>query len=212
MIAKRGWWRTAVRPIAFVFLFGTLVGCSLPPNAPPGSASSSLLHARFVPDGSLRVGKVMYIGTREESTKVRYIYDTLTIAAGLPDDKIRDGTVVLIRVFCCGGPEEWGQGGLLVYVPEGKKAEVGDIIEVWSGRMSVKGDTGVPPPPNTMTRRVQQANSPNRRCRWMPDTPGLWRALLYCDWMPEEGWIQQDNFLFKFWIKPIAASSPPLGN
>lgn len=209
MSAKGGCWRAAVRPIAFVFLFSALFGCSPPPNAP--SDPTSMLHARFVPDGSLRVGEVVYIGTREEILKNPLIYNTLTKAADVPDEKIRDGALVTIRYFCCGGPGEFARAGLWVYVPEGKQAEVGDVIEIWSGRMMVESHAGVPSAPNTMTRRVMQANSPNRSCRWLPDNPSLWLRVIYCDWMPEENWILQDSSLgHNVWIKPIAASSPPL--
>ncbi len=209
MSAKGGCWRAAVRPIACVFLFGTLVGCTSPPNV--SSDKTSMLHARYVPDGSLRVGEVVYIATRKEILKNPLVYDTLTIAAGVPDKDIRDGNIVTIRFFCCGGPDEFARAELWVYVPEGEKAEMGDIIEVWSGRMMVEGE--VPSAPNTMTRRVQQANAPSHHCRWMPDNPRLWLRVIYCDWMPEEDWILQErSFGHNVWIKPIAASSPPLGN
>jgi hypothetical protein len=40
-----------------------------------------------------------------------------------------------------------------------------------------------------------------RSCRWVPENDALWAGLLYCDWMPDAGWIEYDGF-WGAWIKP----------
>ena len=185
-----------------------VTGCTSNPNTPIFTATSRI-HAQNVPDGSLRAGEVVLVLTREQIKEVvfgGFAYEALT-AAGVPDKKIGDGSVVLTRVFCCGGPNE-KDTALMAFVPEEQRAEVGDIIEIWSGRMVKKGEP-LGAMPNTMIQVREKANASTKRCRWMPDRPGLWMRVIYCEWMPAEGWSQQGG-LYPVWIKPIAASTPPI--
>jgi len=174
------------------------------PNSP--NAKTSMFHAHNVPSGSLRVGEVMHVATRAELKAAGWGYDVL-IAAGIKDVDIRDGSAVAARVFCCGGSNEFPTG-LLAYVPPSLKVDIGDIIEVWSGKMVSQSDP-LGAVPNTVTRVVEKANSSPKHCSWLPDKPGLWMRVIYCDWMPAAGWRQQQSELFPLWVNPINAATPP---
>ncbi len=182
-----------------------IAACAGTPNTPLATKTSRF-HANNVPNGSLRVAEVIHTATREEIKNGGWGYDVL-IAAGIPDEKIRDGSAVVARVQCCGGPNEEATI-LLAYVPDGRTAAAGDIVEIWSGTM-VMQDDALGAMPNTLTRVREKAQASTKACRWMPDDPTLWVRVIYCDWMPGEGWTQQSG-LFPYWIKPIGAASPPL--
>jgi hypothetical protein len=187
-----------------IVLFGTLAACTGTPNQPV-FAKISHLHANHVPDGSLRVGEVMVVATREEIRQSNYLPSALSVA-GVTDERIRDGTVILARVFCCGGPNEF-ETRQYVYVPEKYQVSVGDIVEIWSDRMLAEGEP-VDALPNTVTGVREPASAPHKACRWLPDNPALWVRVLYCDWMQSEGWVQQSG-LYPVWIRPIASPVPP---
>jgi hypothetical protein len=44
---------------------------------------------------------------------------------------------------------------------------------------------------NVVTRVVQRRDVQDGECRWIPPDPRLWGRVLYCDWMPQEGWVEQ---------------------
>ena len=187
-----------------LLLLALLTSCSIPPNTPI-FASTSRFHAQNVPDGSLRAGEVVHVGTREQVVTGGWAYDVL-LAARIPDSEITDGSVVIVRVFCCGGDIEEATF-LNVYVPPDKKASAGDIVEIWSGQMLEKEEP-LGPFPNTVTRVLERGSSTQGACRWSPDKPGLHGRVIFCDWMPSEGWIQQEG-LYPVWINPLAAPTPP---
>ena len=83
---------------------------------------------------------------------------------------------------------------------------LGDSVEIWSDR-SVKA--GAPPDasPNWVTRVLQTAASPTRTCSWQPDNPYLWMRVVYCDWMPEQGWSRQAGS-HPFWVKVVGPIGP----
>ena len=58
-----------------------------------------------------------------------------------------------------------------------------------------------------MTRVLQSANQTNGPCWWDPKNEILWRRVIYCDWMPQEGWVNQEGFnkFYIGWYKPAAA-------
>jgi hypothetical protein len=148
----------------------------------------------------------MHVGTRSELKSSGWGYDVL-IAAGISDADIRDGSAVAARVFCCGGPNE-RPTAVLAYVPKHRQVSVGDVIEIWSGKMVMDGEA-LGAMPNTVTRVIEKANAPTKHCSWMPNTPGHWTRVIYCDWMTSEGWSQQSG-LFPLWVKAINAAVPPL--
>jgi hypothetical protein len=101
-------------------------------------------------------------------------------------------------VFCCGGPDQEDHI-ILFYVPPNLRVAVGDIVELRSGKTLKKGSEKYCPP-STATKVRQTKESGNKKCRWVPDNPKLWRRVLYCDWMKKEGWVQQTG-LFNVWVK-----------
>lgn len=76
--------------------------------------------------------------------------------------------------------------------------------------MVKEGDSGGAAP-NTVTKIIEKAEATNKACRWVPDNPHLWSRVIYCGWMPNEGWIQQSG-LYPLWVKPIGTSIPPIDN
>jgi hypothetical protein len=193
----------AVTEIAATIAIGALVACG--PNLP--AAPTSRFHNQGAPDNSLRVGEVYAVGTVKEFQAVKPVpLDTYLTAAGVPADTIHDGSVVMVRIFCCNGPNESGTA-LFVYVPPGMTASKGDIIEFWTGKMIREGEPPGPAP-NTMVRTVQSANAATKPCRWLPDDPNMWDRTIYCDWMPADGWAQQSG-IYDIWLK-TGAPQPAL--
>ena len=169
--------------------------------------ATSRLHGAHVPEGSLRLGEVMQIAPREAILRNDLMYETL-VTSGISESEIRDGSVVVARVFCCGGPNEKGTA-IWFYVPSSINIEVGDIAEIWSGKEVKEGESLAGATPNTATRVREKRSSPDKKCRWVPEREYLWARVLYCDGIEEEGWVQQGG-LYPVWIKPIAASTPPI--
>ena len=192
------------RTIAAVAIFaaiGTWISsCGSTPNAPV-FAKTSRFHAQAVPDGSLRLA--VHVATRDELVSAGWGYDVL-ISAGIPDGQIQDGSAIVGRVNCCGGPNEQATA-IYAFVPDDIRVSVGDVVEIWSGKMVAENDP-LGSWPNTVTRIVGKGT--NGPCRWTPDDPRLWARELYCDWMPVEGWVKQSG-LHSYWVKPIEASTPP---
>ena len=180
--------RAAVLPL-FLGLF--FAACSTPPLR---------IQSDDVPSGSLRVAQVMAIAKRQEilgSDTYREI-----IAAGIADADINDGSVVIARIYCCGGiTKELSSERLsarILYVPQGKKVESGDFVEVKVGRPPEHGDGGRL---NTVTRVVAKYGDKPEVCWWEPRDPRLWLRYPYCEWMPREGWVKQEG-ISPAWFKP----------
>ena len=190
--------------MVLALLIGTLAACAGSPNTSLFT-NNSRLHANRVPDGSLRLGQVVQIATREHVTQDEFLSNALKVA-GISGEQIRDGSVIAVRVFCCGGPNE-EVTAQMVYVPQKYQVAISDIVEFWSDHIVSEGEIGETLP-NTVTRVRQTANASHKVCRWEPDAPGKWVRVLYCDGMQSEGWIQQDG-LHPVWVNPIASSVPP---
>jgi hypothetical protein len=184
-------------------LIPVLTACAGTPNAP--LSNTSRLHANHVPDGSLRLGQVVQIATREHVIQDDFLSNALNVA-GVPGEQIRDGSLVGVRVFCCGGPNE-ETSAQIVYVPRRYQVGLGDIVEFWSDQLVGEGEA-VKVLPNTVTEVRQTADSAHKACRWEPDAPGRWMRVLYCDGMQSEGWVQQGG-LYPVWVNPIASPVPP---
>lgn len=177
----------------FMVLFSSLLmsGCS----------STLKIHSDFIPAGSLRLAQVTVIANRAQIvTEGKETYDAM-IASGIKDSDIVDGSVVIARIYCCGGSNE-RVNALFLFVPQGLDVALGDIVEVRSGRPPKDGDTGVS---NTVTRVVEKHGAADSKCWWDPKNDRLWARILYCSWMPDEGWIKQGG-LFNAWYKPASKS------
>ncbi|MEE8287119.1 MAG: hypothetical protein V3R72_10530, partial [Gammaproteobacteria bacterium] len=72
-------------------LIPALTACAGTPNAP--LSNTSRLHANHVPDGSLRLGQVVQIATREHVIQDDFLSNALNVA-GVPGEQIRDGSLV----------------------------------------------------------------------------------------------------------------------
>ncbi|WP_287878980.1 hypothetical protein [Acidovorax sp.] len=57
------------------------------------------------PPGSLKFIQVMDIASREDLLQGKIFYEEL-INTGIPDSNIRDGSMVVGRIYCCGGTAE----------------------------------------------------------------------------------------------------------
>lgn len=166
-----------------------------------GCATHNKMQAVRVPAGSLRLTQVMAFATREQILANHTLYNMLT-ASGISDGEIKDGSVVVGRVECCKGPNELSSA-VWAYVSPGTTPELGDTVEVRSGGVSSSQGPGSL---NVVTRVVQRGTGP---CRWEPPEEYLWQRILYCDWMPEQGWVlhKADLGLWKYWVKEINSTA-----
>lgn len=167
-----------------IFLFLALLAVT-------GCSNNLRIHSDFVPAGSVRLAQVMVFGKRAEIVQARPLFDAI-LAAGIPDSEIVDGSVAMARIFCCGGLTDnlssEKVNSLIIYVPKGVTVALGDIVEVRVGHPPEKGDAGKV---HMVTRVVQKYGGSEERCWWDPKNDRLWLRVLYCDWMPNEGWIKQ---------------------
>ena len=168
-------------------------------------AGTSRLHRQHVPEGSLRLAEVITLATRKEIDENEYIYQALR-NADILDSEITDNSIGMGRVFCCGGRNEY-ETAIWFYIPQNIEAEIDDIVEVWSGREVKQGGYGQGYP-NTVLRIVEKPSYGKRICRWLPDDPGLWVRILYCDGIEAEGWTKQSG-LFPVWIKQTGSTVVP---
>lgn len=153
-----------------------------------------------VPPGSLKLIQVMDVASREDMLQGKIFYEEL-INTGIPDSDIRDGSMVVGRIYCCGGTAELPTRQY-AYVPSPMDIQPLDIVEIRVGISHSNKDRGTV---NRVTRVVQKANAQDRQCRWVPPDPGLWMRILYCDWMSREGWIEQTGWNHT-WLKPPSMS------
>lgn len=144
--------------------------------------------------GSSRVAEVVQVASRAEITGLGVHYQHL-LSCGIEDSNIRDGSLVVARVYCCGGAIETTSAPW-IFVPTDLVVETGDIIEVKMGKAPSKNQKGAV---NTALR-VRHHGISNSPCRWIPERDGLWMRVLYCDWMQEEGWVERTG-LYNTWIK-----------
>jgi len=165
-----------------LFLLLLVPACSTPPLR---------IESDFVPVGSLRVAQVVQVAKRDEILKAEVLYKAM-IAAGVSDSDLEDGSVVVARIYCCGGPTrelsaEYANARML-YVPKGTKTGLGDFVEVKVGRPPKQGDGGFL---NIVTRVVSKNGDQQPSCWWDPRNESLWLRVAYCDWMPKEGWVKR---------------------
>jgi hypothetical protein len=125
------------------------------------------------------------------------------IAAGIVDSDVVDGSVVVVRIYCCGGMSselsaEYADRRFL-YVPKAIRVGLGDFVESKVGRSPERGDSGLL---NTVTRVVAKQGDNPESCWWDPKNPKLWLRVPYCEWMPKEGWVKQGG-MSPAWYKPV---------
>jgi hypothetical protein len=165
------------------------------------------IQSDFVPPGSLRLAQVTAIAKRSEILEIKDLVAVLK-ASGVNDADIVDGSVVMARIYCCGGVTLESSAEVvnarMMYVPKGVTVGLADVVEVRTALSPAGGITGAL---NTVTRVVQRYEE-NGPCRWDPDDESLWQRVIYCDWMPQEGWIRQEG-LNPAWYK--APTPAPAG-
>jgi len=162
-----------------------------------GCSSSLAIHSDFVvPDDSLRLAQVMEIEPRALVVQTEKVYEAIR-ASGVRDSDITDGSIIVARIFCCGGMAE-KTNAIIVYVPTGINVALGDIVEVRIGHSPEKRDLSSL---NTITRVVQTKEINEGNCWWDPKNDRLLLRVLYCDWMPKEGWIKQGG-ISPAWYRP----------
>ncbi len=145
-----------------------------------------------VPDDSLRLVQVVSLATRDEILANRTeIYEPL-LASGIADSDIVDGSLGAGITFCCG--EHYGKATRnFFFIPESMQIGIGDIVEIKSGRLRTRESPGLV---NRATQIRQKADDTAGSCRWDPPEQDL-NKVLYCDWMPGDGWTRADGV----WIK-----------
>jgi len=146
--------------------------------------------------GALRPAQVMQTSTREEILKLTTQREHL-LASGLQDSDFKDGSLAMGRVFCCHPSLEEGMA-IWFYVPPDMPVQPGDIVVVRMGREATKKDASSKV--NTLVEVREKKDAPNSRCSWDPPKDYLWRRVLYCDWMPAEGWTLKKG-AYTTWIK-----------
>lgn len=152
--------------------------------------------------GALRLAKITHIGTREEILKLGDHLQHL-LDSGLKDSDLQDGSVDVGIVYCCHQSTEDGTA-MWFYVPPNIPVQLGDIAVIRMGR---KGDKKDPGQVNTLVEVREKKDAPDSQCSWEPKDNSMWMRVLYCKWMPAEGWTR-DNGLYKTWLK--RASGAPV--
>ena len=145
--------------------------------------------------GALRLAQVMQTATREEILRLTEQRQHL-LDSGLKDADFQDGSLAMGRVYCCHPSTDEGTA-MWFYVPPDTPVKAGDIVVVRMGRESTKKDPGTV---NRLIEVREEQDAPNSRCSWDPPKDFLWRRVLYCDWMPAEGWTLKKG-AYKTWLK-----------
>lgn len=150
--------------------------------------------------GGLRLVQVIHLATREEILKFGEQLEHLH-ASGIKDSDFRDGSVAAARIYCCHRSTDEGTA-IWFYSPPDLQVQVGDLTVVRMGRKATKKDAGTV---NVAVEVREHKDTPNSQCSWDPPDETKWRRLLYCKWMPAEGWTLKKSFLHETWWKPPAA-------
>lgn len=144
--------------------------------------------------GTLHVAEVVEVMTRTDILASHGVHESLT-TTGVSDSQIVDGSVVVVRTLCCGPPNTANPHGVLNR--QGLSLHVGDVVE-----FVIPGGSSA----NTLTRVVQKAGQTDGECWWEPRDDKLWRRVMFCSWMPEQGWLHQTGAMVIGWYKPNAAN------
>jgi hypothetical protein len=142
--------------------------------------------------GTLHAGEVVQVLTRDDILGSQEIHESLN-KSGVIDSAITDGSVVVVRLFCCGPPNTSNPHGALN--PQALPLKEGDVVE-----FLLPGGSNV----NSVTRVLQHPSDIQPACSWQPKDENLWRRVLYCDWMPQKGWVKQEGIIAG-WYKPAGS-------
>jgi hypothetical protein len=153
-------------------------------------AGTSRLYPNEAPENSLRLVEVMALASKSDVQNNRYIYEPLE-AAGIQDAVSREGSIGGGRVYCCGGKMDEAFFHYF-YIPPEIQIDIGDIVEIRCGSLPRGGKPNV----NTVTRVVEKKSDTSDICRWEPQDK-IYGRVLYCDWMPEQGWVKYKGT----WVK-----------
>lgn len=153
--------------------------------------------------GTLRLAQVMQTATREEILKLTEQRQHL-LDSGLKDSDFQDGSLAIGRVYCCHPSTDEGTA-IWFYVPPDAPVKPGDIVVVRMGRESAKKDPGTV---NKLIEVRQKQDAAESHCSWDPPDDKLWRRVLYCDWMPGEGWVLKKG-AHNTWLKPTSDVKVP---
>jgi hypothetical protein len=154
--------------------------------------------------GVLRAAGVVGVVTRADLLGTAYYEGlvALLIARGVDEASIVDGTLVLVRLFCCRDNVE-KSNSVYVYNPLAIDVTPGDIIELRVGDAPAwNTEKGTLADIHTLTRVLQRAEEAAGRCWWEPRDPRLWGRFVTCEWMPAEGWVKQNKATNPAWYKP----------
>jgi hypothetical protein len=144
----------------------------------------------------------MQLATREEILKLGEQLQHLR-ASGIQDSDFRDGSVAMARIYCCHLSTDEGTA-IWFYTPPELQVQVGDLVVVRMGRKATKKDGGAV---NLAIEVREHKDNTNSQCSWDPPDETKWRRLLYCKWMPAEGWALKKSFLHETWWKPPDAKA-----
>jgi hypothetical protein len=146
--------------------------------------------------GGLRLVQVIGLASRDQILKLGEQLDHLH-ASGLKDSDFRDGGVAMARIYCCHPSTDEGTA-IWFYVPPDLQVELGDLVVVRMGRKATKKDPGAV---NVAVEIREKKDTPNSQCSWDPPDNTKWRRVLYCSWMPAEGWTYRKSLLHETWLK-----------
>ena len=153
-------------------------------------------------DGSLRLAQIVNVATRQEilglTVQLQHLHES-----GLKDADLKDGSLAGGRTNCC-HPKTEEATSVWFYVPPNMPVEPGDIVVVRMGHESTKKDSGTV---NVMVEVREKKNAPDSQCSWDPPDDSMWTRVLYCKWMPTEGWTLKKG-LWKTWLKRPSDAKP----
>ena len=162
-----------------------------------GASTSRLYPPSEGETGGLRLVQVIGLYSRDEILKGGEQLEHLR-ASGLKDSDFKDGSVAMARIYCCHRSTDEGTA-IWFYVPPDLQAQMGDLVVVRMGRKAIKKDPGTV---NVAVEIREKQDAPNSQCSWDPPDTSKWRRILYCSWMPAEGWTLRKSFLHETWLKP----------
>jgi hypothetical protein len=145
--------------------------------------------------GALLVAQVRQTATRAEILGLGVNLQHL-LASGLKDSDFKDGSLAVGQIICCHKSSDEGTA-IWFYVPPDVPVASDDIVVIRMGRESTKQDPGTV---NVAIEVREKKDAPDSRCSWDPPNDKLWARILYCTWMPAEGWTLK-NGLHKTWLK-----------
>ena len=120
-------------------------------------------------------------------------------ATGIQEADIKDGSLAIGRIYY-GWEENEKANSIAFFIPENLRVELGDIVEVKSGLAAAEGKPGTA---SVVTRIRQKGNVTRGPIRWIPEDDRMWQRVLYADWMPAEGWVEQTG-LWRTYYKPAS--------